>query len=326
MPIIEARAVHQAFPISGGGAASKPRVLRAVRGVDLTLGSGEALALVGESGCGKSTLAKMLLGLSRPSGGEIFIGGDDVVSLSRKEVARRVQPVFQDPFVSLNPRKTIEQIVSLPLAATGNGGRAERRERVRAMLDLVGLPSEFCTRMPAQLSGGQRQRVSIARALVGEPRALICDEPTSALDVSVQAQILNLLQDLRDRLGLSYLVITHNLAVVDHLAERTAVMYFGRIVEEGPTRAVLTAPRHPYTLMLRQAVLEPDTSHQLAEYSDPGVMPSPMEIHTGCPFRARCARATEICNSVEPDGIRDGDRIVACHNPLPSQRPFLTRS
>ncbi len=313
--VLAAEGLHRSFGIAANGGA-KAGLLRAVRGVDFSLRRGEAIALVGESGCGKSTLARMLLGLSRPTEGRVLIGGADAQTLSRREVARQVQPVFQDPFVSLNPMKTVAQIVGLPLAAAGGRTRRERDEIVHTMIELVGLSVDFANRRPRELSGGQRQRVSIARALVSEPAALVCDEPTSALDVSVQAQILNLLQDIRERLGLSYLIVTHNLAVVDHLAERTLVMYFGRLVEAGPTREILNRPLHPYTQTLRRAVLEPIPGQALPEASDSAMPPSPLEPPAGCPFRARCAHASDICAVVEPELRAYGDRQVACHNPL----------
>ncbi len=314
--VLAAEGLHRSFGIAATGGAPGG-VLRAVRGVDLALARGEAIALVGESGCGKSTLARMLLGLSPPTEGRVLIGGADAGTLTRAQVARQVQPVFQDPFVSLNPMKTVAQIVGLPLVAAGGRARRERDAIVRTMIELVGLTADFAGRRPGELSGGQRQRVSIARALVSEPAALVCDEPTSALDVSVQAQILNLLHDIRDRLGLSYLIITHNLAVVDHLAERTLVMYFGRLVETGPTRAVLGRPLHPYTQMLRRAVLEPVPGQALPEATDSAMPPSPLDPPTGCPFRARCARASDVCAAVEPELRPAGDgRQVACHHPL----------
>jgi peptide/nickel transport system ATP-binding protein len=313
-PILAAAGLHRSFPVATGAGQ---KLLRAVRGVDLELRPGEVVALVGESGCGKSTLARLLLGLTPPTEGRALIGGADAQRLSRRQIARQVQPVFQDPFVSLNPRKTVEQIVGLPLVAAGGMAPRERRDVVRKMIDLVGLSSDFADRRPGEMSGGQRQRVSIARALVAEPGALICDEPTSALDVSVQAQILNLLQDIRERLGLAYLVITHNLAVVDYLAERIVVMYFGRIVEAGPTRAVLSRPLHPYTQMLRRAVLEPVAHQTLPDEDDAAVLPNPLEPPAGCPFRSRCTRASDICAVEEPDLTVTGDRQFACHNPLP---------
>jgi peptide/nickel transport system ATP-binding protein len=313
-PILAASGLHRSFAVATGGGH---KLLRAVRGVDLELRPGEAVALVGESGCGKSTLARLLLGLTPPTEGQALIGGADAQRLSRREIAHQVQPVFQDPFVSLNPRKTVEQIVGLPLVAAGGMGRQQRRDIVRRMIELVGLSADFADRRPGEMSGGQRQRVSIARALVAEPGALICDEPTSALDVSVQAQILNLLQDIRERLGLAYLVITHNLAVVDYLAERIVVMYFGRVVEAGPTRDVLSRPLHPYTQMLRRAVLEPVAHQKLPDEDDAAVLPNPLEPPAGCPFRSRCARASDICAVEEPGLTVAGNRQFACHNPLP---------
>jgi peptide/nickel transport system ATP-binding protein len=321
-PILEARGLHRSFPVVADGGVRG--LLRAVRGVDLTLAPGEAVALVGESGCGKSTLARLLLGLTPPTDGRALIGGTDAQRLSRRQIARQVQPVFQDPFVSLNPRKRVEQIVGLPLVAAGGTTRRQRRDIVGKMIELVGLSADFADRRPGDMSGGQRQRVSIARALVAEPSALICDEPTSALDVSVQAQILNLLQDIRARLGLAYLVITHNLAVVDYLAERIVVMYFGRVVESGPTREVLARPLHPYTQMLRRAVLEPVAGQTLPDADDAAVLPNPLLPPAGCPFRSRCARATDICSAEEPALTATGNRQFACHNPLAGDdRPLV---
>ncbi len=316
-PLIEAKGLSKTFSISQPGGK---RVLRAVRGIDLTLTKGEAVAIVGESGCGKSTLARMLLGLLPPSEGSVHIDDRDVGSLGRLELAGLVQPVFQDPFVSLNPAKTTGEIIGLPLTVRGMRKRA-RQKAVDQALTMVGLPSSYATRRPRQMSGGERQRVSIARALVAEPRALICDEPTSALDVSVQAQVLNLLRDLRESLNLTYLVITHNLAVVDHLCERTVVMYFGRVVEEGPTHQLLSSPRHPYTRMLRNSVLEPGPDQHLPEEFDSGVMPDPLDPPAGCPFRPRCPRASERCAKEDPPLTSAGGRKIACHHPLPFEAP-----
>ncbi|HTN27686.1 MAG TPA: ATP-binding cassette domain-containing protein, partial [Burkholderiales bacterium] len=222
--LLEARALERTFRI-GGNAFRKGRTLRAVNGVSLSVASGEILGLVGESGCGKSTLAKMMLGLLEPTAGEILLEGAPLASMSRLERARRMQPIFQDPYSSLNPRQSIADIVSLPLRVHRIGNSGEQKKRVLEVLDLVGLARRYAENYPNQLSGGQRQRVAIARALVMRPRLVICDEPTSALDVSVQSQILNLLLDLRRELGVTYILISHNLAVVEHLATRVAVMY-----------------------------------------------------------------------------------------------------
>ena len=314
--LLELRDVTRTFALSQG-VFRRAATLTAVAGVSLKVERGEVFALVGESGSGKTTLAKMLLGLLPPTSGEILIGGTPISAKDRVAVSRRVQPIFQDPYSSLNPRKSVAQLIALPLVVHGVGDRAERRAEVLEMLDLVGLSKRHYDAYPGQLSGGQRQRVAIARALILRPEVVICDEPTSALDVSVQAQILNLLQDIRERLGLAYLVITHNLAVVDYLAERIVVMYFGRIVEAGPTRAVLSRPLHPYTQMLRRAVLEPVAHQKLPDEDDAAVLPNPLEPPAGCPFRSRCTRASDICAVEEPDLTVTGDRQFACHNPLP---------
>jgi len=232
--------------------------LRAVDDVSLRLYRGETLGLVGESGCGKSTLAKMLLGLLEPTSGHVLIGGREIDPRGRRAMARRIQPIFQDPYSSLNPRKTVAQIVALPLKLHGEGSAASQQTEVRRMLDLVGMPARTHDQYPGQLSGGQRQRVAIARALILRPEILICDEPTSALDVSVQAQILNLLLDLKTEFGLSYLFISHNLGVVEHLADRVAVMYRGQIVELADRETLFERPAHPYTRQLLASALTPE--------------------------------------------------------------------
>lgn len=240
------------------GLFKAPGEIHAVRSVSLRLRRGETLGLVGESGCGKSTLAKMLLGLLEPSSGNVLIHGKEVDPGQRLANARHIQPIFQDPYSSLNPRHTIEQIVSLPLRLHRVGNTATQTKTVREMLDRVGMPQRTLSQYPGQLSGGQRQRVAIARALILQPDILICDEPTSALDVSVQAQILNLLLELKAELGLSYLFISHDLAVVEHLVDRVAVMVQGRIVEQGARAQIFDLPAHPYTRMLLDSALTPE--------------------------------------------------------------------
>jgi len=241
------------------------KVFNAVNKVSLRIGQGEALGLVGESGCGKSTLAKMILGLLPPTDGDVLIQGKQIDLNQRKALAREIQPIFQDPYSSLNPRKKIADIIRLPLKLHGIGSSEEQEESVKAICERVGLPERLLEQYPGQLSGGQRQRVAIARALILKPKILICDEPTSALDVSVQAQILNLLMELRQELGLTYLFISHNLAVVEHLVDRVAVMYRGELVEQGSRDELFHHPQHPYTQRLLSSVLTPDPDLGLPE-------------------------------------------------------------
>ena len=235
-----------------------PGEIKAVNNVSLRIRKGETLGLVGESGCGKSTLAKMLLGLLAPSSGNVLVNGKEIDPSRRKALARAVQPIFQDPYSSLNPRRTVADIVGVPLRLHDVGTHAEQKKRVKEMLDLVGMPERSHSQYPNQLSGGQRQRVAIARALVLRPDILICDEPTSALDVSVQAQILNLLLDLKAEFGLTYLFISHDLGVVEHLVDRVAVMHQGQIVELGTREQIFARPEHPYTRMLLASALTPE--------------------------------------------------------------------
>ena len=310
--ILECRKVGRIFAVGAGMFAGK-RTLRAVDEVDLDIARGEVLAIVGESGCGKTTLARMMLGLLPPSSGEILVDGQPLIAIGRGEIARRVQPVFQDPYSSLNPRKTLASIIALPLNVHGIGTAQERRRRVEELMELVGLPSRLLYVYPSQLSGGQRQRVAIARALAMKPELVICDEPTSALDVSVQAQILNLLQDLRRDLNLTLVIVSHNLGVVEHIADRVAVMYLGRVIEAGPTAEVFSRPRHPYTQTLLDAVLTPDTSLGLpAPDLGPG-FPNPLAPPSGCGFHPRCPKAMPVCAEIRPAVTHDGGVLVECH-------------
>ena len=287
--------------------------LKAVDGVSLRLMRGETLGLVGESGCGKSTLAKMLLGLLPPTSGDVLVNGKHLAATDRKQMSRHIQPIFQDPYSSLNPRKTLREIVTLPLIVHDIGSTAERRKKTEAMLDVVGLPKRVIDSYPSQLSGGQRQRVAIARALIMRPDVLICDEPTSALDVSVQAQILNLLQDLKRELGLTYLLISHNLAVIEHLADRVAVMYLGRIVEERTREALFAKPGHPYTRALLDSVLTPDPRLGIPDIGLHGTFPNPMSPPSGCAFHPRCPSCFAPCKTAYPaNGALIGGN-VRCH-------------
>ncbi|MGD9828805.1 MAG: ABC transporter ATP-binding protein [Hyphomicrobiaceae bacterium] len=310
--LLQARDLTRTFMISSGFLRAK-RALHAVNGINLTIEKGEVVAIVGESGCGKTTLAKMLLGLLPPSSGAIEILGRPAASISRLEVSKLVQPVFQDPYSSLNPRKSIGSIIGLPLKVQGDPNPSTWRKRIEEMMELVGLPRRLFNNYPSQLSGGQRQRVAIARALINRPRMVICDEPTSALDVSVQSQILNLLQDLRTELGLTYVVISHNLAVVEHMATRVAVMYLGRIVEEADTETLFSRPRHPYTEALLQSVLTPEPGLGVPDTHLGAAYPNPLNVPPGCSFNPRCAKVMDMCSKVKPRPLRTQEGLVECH-------------
>ncbi|WP_244296514.1 ATP-binding cassette domain-containing protein [Stappia sp. TSB10GB4] len=252
--VMELRDVRRTYRL-GGGVFGTPRDLKALDGVSLQLHRGEVLALVGESGSGKSTLSRILLGLEAPTSGEVFLDGAPVASIRRRAFAARVQPVFQDPYSSLNPRKTVHQIIEAPLVIAGGVAAAERLRRVRELLDILRMPERMLEAYPSQMSGGQRQRVAIARALISRPEIVVCDEPTSALDVSVQAEVLNLLMELRAEFGLTYLFISHDLAVVEYIADRVAVMQSGRLVEVAEAETLFASPQHDYTRRLLASAL-----------------------------------------------------------------------
>ena len=311
-PLLAANELRRSFSVKAG--LFQPRqTLHAVSGVDVSVQRGDLLGIVGESGCGKSTLARMLLGLMPPSAGRVFVGGQDIATMGRLELARRIQPVFQDPYSSLNPRRSIASIVAFPLHVQGIGTAAERRRKAIDMLERVGLPARHADATPGQLSGGQRQRVGIARALVMHPEIVVCDEPTSALDVSVQAQILNLLMELREEFNLTYVFISHNLAVVEHMATHVAVMYLGRVVEFAETAALFGEPRHPYTRALLESVLTPDPSLGLPETGLGLSFPDPIHPPPGCTFHPRCPRRMAVCETERPLLLRVGPGEVACH-------------
>jgi peptide/nickel transport system ATP-binding protein len=311
-PVLEVRNIYQTFMISAGLFKAK-RPLHAVNGVSLTVERGEVLGLVGESGCGKSTLAKILLGLLTPTQGDVLVDGMPIAGFDRLKIAKLVQPIFQDPYSSLNPRHTVGSIIGLPLKVQQDPNPETWGKRVEEIMDLVGLPKRVIDNYPNQMSGGQRQRVAIARALVNRPELVICDEPTSALDVSVQSQILNLLTDLRKELGLTYIVISHNLAVVEHIATRVAVMYLGRLVEVTDTDSLFELRQHPYTQALLDSVLTPDPSLGIPDSHLGAAYPNPVDPPSGCTFHPRCAQVMERCSGDAPVPVPTPGGHVECH-------------
>ncbi|KFE34926.1 ABC transporter ATP-binding protein [Thioclava atlantica] len=315
--ILEAIALERRFttdnPMFG-----TPTVVHAVNGVNLKVRQGETFAIVGESGCGKSTLARVLTRLIPASGGAVHFAGRDLSLLKPAEVRalrREIQFIFQDPFSSLNPRMTVGALIEEPMRVHKIGTRAERRARVGQLLERVGLPAQAASRFPHEFSGGQRQRIGIARALASEPTVVIGDEPVSALDVSIQAQVVNLLADLKEEFGLTLVVIAHDLAVIRHMADRVAVMYLGEIVELAPAEALFETPRHPYTEALVAAIPLPDPAMRRAEARVAGELPNPIAPPPGCKFHPRCPYAVERCARERP-ALSPADaqgRQVACH-------------
>ncbi len=323
--LLEVRGLKVHFPVVRGFFRKQRFLIRAVDGVDLDLGQGETLGLVGESGCGKSTLARGILQLHRPTAGEVRIGDRNLCTLSGealRQQRRQLQMIFQDPYASLNPRMTVGAIVEEPLRNFGIGTRDERKNRVAELLETVGLDPAFVRRYPHEFSGGQRQRIGVARALALNPRIILCDEPVSALDVSIQAQVVNLLEGLQEKLRLSYVFIAHDLAVVRHISDRVAVMYLGRIVELADRNALYENPLHPYTRALLSAVPipDPEVEAKRARIVLHGDVPSPDREFQGCRFAARCPLKEPRCETEDPP-FRDvgGGHRVACH--LVESRP-----
>ena len=301
----------------GGGLSFRKGTVFAVDGVSFSIAAGETFALVGESGCGKTTIAKMVLMLERPSSGTVLFDDIDLQAMSGAETKayrRQVQAVFQDPFASLNPRLRVKTIIAEPILTQQRVERAALRRRIEELLDIVGLPAGAADLFPHEFSGGQRQRIAIARALAPQPRFIVLDEPISALDVSIRAQILNLLADIQQRFGLTYLVIAHDLALVEHFSDRVGVMYLGNLVESGPTGEVFARPRHPYTQALLASVLRPDPDHRPRVDAIRGEIASAMAPPSGCKFHPRCPHASERC-SVEAPAWRDlgSGCAAACH-------------
>ena len=314
--LVEVRNLKQYFPIATGFMKTTP--LKAVDDVSFNIRRGETLGLVGESGCGKTTVGRTLLHLYKPTAGEVIFDGKKVDRSTMSEFRRRAQIVFQDPYSSLNPRMTVGDIVGEPLDVHKMyKNHKERDERVRELLATVGISSEQATRYAHEFSGGQRQRIGIARALASNPEFIVCDEPVSALDVSIQAQVVNMFEDLQQQLGLAYLFIAHDLSVVKHISNRIAVMYLGHIVEMADANELHRHPVHPYTISLLSAVPIPDPDRARANRRIPleGDVPSPMRMPSGCPFRTRCSRATAKCAECRPE-LREvaPGHVAACHN------------
>lgn len=318
MTLMEVRNLGVGYKVPGAGLFAAPRLLPIVHDVSFTLEAGRTLGVVGESGCGKSTLGRALLRLIAPSAGQVLWQGQDMATLP--DLRRRraeMQIIFQDPVAALDPRMTIARIVSRPLATFEPGlSRREARDRAVEALGQVGLSADFADRYPHELSGGQAQRVGIARALVGRPKLIVCDEPVSALDVSIQAQVINLLMDLQERMGLALVFISHNLAVVRHISHEVMVMCLGRVVEQAPRSEFYARPLHPYAQALMQAVPEPDPRREKGRIGTalPGELPSVLNPPMGCVFASRCPKAADICRTTRP-ALREvsSGRLAACH-------------
>ncbi|MCD6526888.1 MAG: dipeptide ABC transporter ATP-binding protein [Desulfuromonas sp.] len=315
-PLLELKDLHKSFRVAGGKRGFSHSMLPAVAGVSLTLNKGQTLGLVGESGCGKSTISKLIMGLLRPDSGSIRFRDQELSQLNARQwrpLRSQMQMIFQDPYASLNPRMTVNAILNEPFAIHTKLNQQQRRDKVASLLEKVGLEPWHGQRYPHEFSGGQRQRIGIARALALQPELIIADEPVSALDLSIQAQIINLLDSLQEEFGLTYLFISHDLSVVEHLCDQVAVMYLGQIVEQAPVEQFYRQPAHPYSEALLQALPVADptrTAHRLPQ----GEVPSPLDPPPGCPFHPRCPYAISICRQQPPALLEIADQhVVACH-------------
>lgn len=318
VPLLQVKNLVKHFPIHGGIFGQEIASVKAVQDVSFDLMRGETLGLVGESGCGKSTLGRCLIRLIESTSGQIFFKGQDITHLQGQHLRtlrRKMQIIFQDPYASLNPRMTIGSILEEPLIIHNLGDSAkDRKDRVRQLIDLVGLRPESLQRYPHEFSGGQRQRVGIARALAVEPELIVCDEPVSALDVSIQAQVINLLMDLQQKLGLTYIFIAHDLKVVEHVSNRVAVMYLGKIVELAESDELYLHPKHPYTKALLSAIPTPNPNRKDDRIILTGDVPSPVNPPSGCHFHPRCPQAVEACSTQKPNlQIKRPQHLASCH-------------
>ena len=315
--LLEVQKVKKEFVTSKSLTGKPLKIVHAVDSVDLTIYEGETIGVVGESGCGKSTLGRCILQLIRPTAGNVLYRGEDITKLNKeqmRQMRRKMQLIFQDPYTSLNPRMTVLELIMAPLEAFGIGTMEERVQRVKEIMELVGMPENMMNRYPHEFSGGQRQRIVIARALVLNPEFVVCDEPVSALDVSVRAQVLNLIQELKKKKHLTYMFISHDLSVVKYISDRIAVMYLGRIVEIAEKNELYNNPQHPYTKALLSAIPIPDVDNKMKREILTGDVPSPLNPPSGCYFHTRCKYATERCKTECP-ALHDvgNGHMVACH-------------